>query len=135
MATQIFVNLPVRDLQQSKAFFTALGFSVNPKFSDDNAACIVISDTIYLMLLLHPFFGQFTTKAICQTATHTEVLLAMSTGSREEVDAMMAKALAAGGTEPMPATDLGFMYQRSLQDLDGHLWEVFYMNEAEFPAG
>lgn len=135
MTTKIFVNLPVRDLEKSKSFFTALGFVVNPQFTDHNASCIVISDTIYVMLLVHPFFGQFTSKAIGDTATHTEMLLALSADSREEVDAMMARGLAAGASEPMPVRDMGFMYQRSLQDLDGHLWEVFYMNEADIPAG
>ena len=134
MSKQIFINLPVHDLAKAKAFYTALGHSINPKFSDDNAACVVISDTIYVMLLVHPFFQGFTTKAICNTATHIEALLALSSESRADVDAVMEKALAAGGKEPSPARDLGFMYQRTFDDLDGHTWEVFHMDEAAFPG-
>ena len=128
MSKKIFVNLPVADLAKAKAFYTALGYSINPKFSDDNAACVVISDTIYVMLLVNPFFQGFTAKAICDTATHIETLLALSAESRAEVDAIMQKALAAGGKEPSPARDLGFMYQRGFQDLDGHLWEIAHMD-------
>lgn len=134
MPKQIFVNLPVADLAKAKAFYTAIGHSINPKFSDDNAACVVISDTICVMLLVHPFFQGFTTKAICNTATHIEALLALSSESRADVDAVMEKALAAGGKEPSPARDLGFMYQRTFEDLDGHTWEVFHMDEAAFPG-
>ena len=134
MSKQIFINLPVNDLAKAKAFYTAIGHSINPKFSDDNAACVVISDTIYVMLLVHPFFQGFTTKAICNTATHIEALLALSMESRADVDAVMEKALAAGGKEPSPARDLGFMYQRTFEDLDGHTWEVFHMDEAAFPG-
>lgn len=134
MPRQIFVNLPVADLAKAKAFYTAIGHSIDPKFSDDNAACVVISDTIYVMLLVHPFFQGFTTKAICNTATHIEALLALSSESRADVDAVMEKALAAGGKEPSPARDLGFMYQRTFEDLDGHTWEVFHMDEAAFPG-
>ena len=134
MPKQIFVNLPVADLAKAKAFYTAIGHSINPKFSDDNAACVVISDTIYVILLVHPFFQGFTTKAICNTATHIEALLALSMESRADVDAVMEKALAAGGKEPSPARDLGFMLQRTFEDLDGHTWEVFHMDEAAFPG-
>ena len=134
MPRQIFVNLPVADLAKAKAFYTAIGHSINPKFSDDNAACVVISDTIYVMLLVHPFFQGFTTKAICNTATHIEALLALSSESRADVDAVMEKALAAGGKEPSPARDLGCMYHRTFEDLDGHAWEVFHMDEAAFPG-
>lgn len=134
MSKQIFINLPVADLAKAKAFYTAIGHSINPKFSDDNAACVVVSDTIYVMLLVHPFFQGFTTKTICNTATHIEALLALSTESRADVDATMEKALAAGGKEPSPARDLGFMYQRTFEDLDGHTWEIFFMDEAAFPG-
>lgn len=129
MSTQIFVNLPVRDLDKAKAFFNALGYSVNPQFTDANAACLVISDTIYVMLLVEPFFQGFTRKPLCDARTHTEVLLCLSVDSRSGVDAMVAKALAAGGREPMEAKDYGFMYQRGFEDLDGHLWEVVHMDE------
>ena len=133
MSHQIFVNLPVRDLDASKAFFTALGYASNPQFTDENAACIVISDSIYVMLLVEPFFQGFTRKAICDSRTHTEVILCLSADSRAAVDSMADKALAAGGSEPMEAKDYGFMYQRSFQDLDGHLWEVVHMDEGAIP--
>ena len=134
MSTQIFVNLPVRDLDKAKGFFNALGYSVNPQFTDANAACLVISDTIYVMLLVEPFFQGFTRKPLCDARTHTEVLLCLSVDSRNSVDAMVAKALAAGGREPMEAKDYGFMYQRGFEDLDGHLWEVVHMDEGGPPA-
>lgn len=134
MPTQIFVNLPVRNLAKAKAFYAALGHTINPKFTNDDAACVVVSDTIYVMLLVHPFFSGFTSKAICDTSTHIETLLALSTENRANVDAVMDKALAAGGKEPSPARDHGFMYQRTFEDLDGHTWEVFYMDEAAFPG-
>ncbi|SDR19580.1 hypothetical protein SAMN05428982_3543 [Pseudoxanthomonas sp. CF385] len=134
MSTQIFVNLPVRDLDKAKAFFNALGYAVNPQFTDANAACLVISDTIYVMLLVEPFFQGFTRKPLCDARTHTEVLLCLSVDSRSSVDAMVAKALAAGGREPMEAKDYGFMYQRGFEDLDGHLWEVVHMDESGAPA-
>lgn len=134
MSTQIFVNLPVRDLDKAKAFFNALGYSVNPQFTDANAACLVISDTIYVMLLVEPFFQGFTRKPLCDARTHTEVLLCLSVDSRSDVDAMVAKALAAGAREPMEAKDYGFMYQRGFEDLDGHLWEVVHMDENGPPA-
>lgn len=127
MSTQIFVNLPVRDLAAAKAFYLALGYDINLNFSDDNAACIVISESIAVMLLVHPFFRTFTTKDICDTGTHTEAILCLSAGSRDEVDALIARVLAAGGGEPVPAQDHGFMYGRSFNDLDGHHWEVMHM--------
>ena len=134
MSHQIFVNLPVRDLDASKAFFRALGYASNPQFTDENAACVVISDSIYVMLLVEPFFQGFTRKAICDSRTHTEMILCLSAESRAAVDSMVDKALAAGGSEPMEAKDYGFMYQRSFQDLDGHQWEVVHMDEAGMPA-
>ncbi|MCH6484864.1 VOC family protein [Pseudoxanthomonas sp. LH2527] len=134
MTTQIFVNLPVRDLPASRAFFGALGYRANLKFTNDDAACLVISDTIYVMLLVEPFFQGFTRKTICDARTHTEVILCLSADSRSAVDVLVDKALAAGGSEPMEAKDYGFMYQRSFQDLDGHLWEVVHMDEDAMPA-
>ena len=134
MSTQIVVNLPVRDLPASKAFFNALGYATNPSFTNDEAACLVISDSIYVMLLVEPFFQGFTRKTICDARTHTEVILCLSADSRSAVDALVDKALAAGGSEPMEAKDYGFMYQRSFQDLDGHLWEVVHMDEDAMPA-
>ncbi|WP_303637744.1 MULTISPECIES: VOC family protein [Stenotrophomonas] len=124
----IFVNLPVKDLEKSKAFFAALGYSFNPTFTNDDAAGMVISDSIYVMLLTQPFFQQFTTKRLADAHTHTEVITALSSPSREAVDQTLEKALAAGASEPQPARDYGFMYQRGFQDLDGHLWEIAHMD-------
>jgi predicted lactoylglutathione lyase len=134
MARMIFVNLPVRDLEKSKAFHVALGHTINPKFTDDNAASVVVSDSIYFMLLKHEFFQGFTERKICNTSTHVEVLVALSMDSRAEVDALLARALSAGGREAGSPRDYGFMYQRSFTDPDGHTFEIFYMNEAEFPG-
>ena len=134
MSTQIFVNLPVRDLQASKAFFNALGYATNPTFTNDDAACIVVSDTIYVMLLTEPFFQGFTRKTIGDARTHTEVILCLSAETRAGVDALADKALAAGGRETLEAKDYGFLYQRSFQDLDGHQWEVVHMDEGAMPA-
>jgi predicted lactoylglutathione lyase len=134
MSNQIFVNLPVRDLQASKAFFNALGYATNPTFTNDDAACIVVSDTIYVMLLTEPFFQGFTRKTIGDARTHTEVILCLSAETRAGVDALADKALAAGGRETLEAKDYGFMYQRSFQDLDGHQWEVVHMDEGAVPT-
>ena len=134
MSTQIFVNLPVRDLEKSKAFFAALGYATNPQFTDDNAACVVISDAIYVMLLVEPFFQGFTRKTIADARTQTEVILCLSADTRAGVDALADKAIAAGGSETLEAKDYGFMYQRSFQDLDGHQWEVVHMDEGAMPA-
>ncbi|MDH1195283.1 VOC family protein [Stenotrophomonas sp. GD03958] len=124
----IFVNLPVQDLEKSKAFFSALGYSFNPTFTNDDAACMVISESIFVMLLTQPFFKQFTNKAIADAHSHTEVITCLSADSRKAVDLLVDKALAAGASEPQPARDLGFMYQRGFQDLDGHLWEIAHMD-------
>ena len=134
MGKQIFVNLPVRDLAKARAFHEALGHTINPKFSDDNAACVVISEGIHVMLLMQPYFQSFTEKKVCDAATHIETLVALSTDSREGVDDLMRRALAAGGTEAGAVRDYGFMYQRSVADPDGHTFELFYMNESEFPG-
>jgi hypothetical protein len=132
---QIFVNLPVKNLDKAKAFFAALGYTFNPKFTDANAACMVIhEDSIYAMLLVEDFFKTFTTKSITDTSKSTEVLLCLSCESRAEVDELVAKAKAAGGTTPREPQDYGFMYGHGFQDLDGHLWEVMYMDpNAEIP--
>ncbi|WAC62213.1 glyoxalase/bleomycin resistance/extradiol dioxygenase family protein [Pseudoxanthomonas sp. SL93] len=134
MPTQIFVNLPVRDLEASKAFFKQLGYDTNPQFTDHQAACLVISDTIHVMLLVEPFFQGFTRKAICDARTQTEVILCLSADSRADVDALLAKALVAGASEPIAAKDYGFMYQRGFQDIDGHLWELVHMDEGAMPT-
>lgn len=130
MARMIFVNLPVSDLDRSKAYFTAIGYVVKPQFTNEDAACLVISDTIYLMLLVRPFFATFTDREIVDARSATEVLVALSADSREDVDAVADAALAAGATEPRPAVDYGFMYQRSIADLDGHVWEYVWMDPA-----
>ncbi|MFF3063108.1 VOC family protein [Oerskovia sp. NPDC057915] len=126
--TQIFVNLPVADLEKSKAFYTQLGFSINAQFTDENASCVVVSDTIYVMLLTHDFFRRFTSKDIVDAQSATEVINAISAESRPGVDELADRALAAGGSQTNPPQDEGFMYSRSFSDLDGHLWEVMYMD-------
>ncbi|HVZ44799.1 MAG TPA: VOC family protein [Ramlibacter sp.] len=130
MARKIFVNLPVRDLQRSQAFFKALGFSVNPQFTNEQGACMVISGDIFAMLLVEPFFQTFTNKPLADAARSTEVLVALSCDSREEVDTFVKKALAAGGTSPMKPQDHGFMYGHGFTDPDGHMWEVVWMDPA-----
>ncbi len=128
MTTQIFVNLPVKDLARSVAFFEQLGYRFDAKFTDENATCMIIGDSIFVMLLVETFFQTFTPKRIADAHTTTEAIVAIAVASRAEVDALMAKALAAGGTASSETRDLGFMYQRGYQDLDGHLWELFYMD-------
>lgn len=130
MATQIFVNLPVKDLKKSIEFFTKLGYTFNAQFTDENATCMVISDTIYAMLLVEPYFKDFTKQEICDTSKCNEVLLALSTDSKEKVNEMLEKVIAAGGKEFSEPKDHGFMYIRNFQDLDGHVWEIFWMDPA-----
>lgn len=124
---QLFVNLAVADLPRSKAFFEALGFGFNPQFTDANAACMIVSEQGFVMLLVEPFFRGFTNKSLCDTRTANEALLALSCDSRAEVDDLVARALAAGGSAAMPPMDHGFMYGHSFYDPDGHHWEVFCM--------
>lgn len=128
MPRKIFVNLPVKDLQRSIDFFTALGFTFNQQFTDDKATCMVISDDIYAMLLTEERFLNFTNKKIADAFTSTEVLLSLTCESREEVDEMVSKAIAAGGSAPNPKQEYDFMYAHGFQDLDGHIWEVFWMD-------
>jgi len=130
MSRKIFLNLPVSDLGKSIAFFEALGFSRNPQFSDDTAACIVVSDEIFVMLGTHAKFREFTPKEICDTSKAVEVLISLSCSSREEVDSLVAKALAAGGTTYDEPEDFGFMYTHSFVDLDGHGWGLLHMTES-----
>lgn len=134
MAKQIFVNLPVKDLDRSVAFFTALGFTFNPMFTDQNATCMIVSDDIFVMLLVEPFFKSFTPKPVCDAHAQTEVIVCLGVASRAEVEDLVAKALAAGGTTPNPAKDYGFMYQHGFADPDGHLWELAYMDMNAFPG-
>ena len=129
MATKIFVNLPVKDLNRTVEFFTKLGFAFNPQFTDENATCMIIGEDIYVMLLVERFFKTFTNKEICDVAKDAGVIVALSAESREKVDQMMNRVLGAGGKEFRDPQDHGWMYGRSFQDIDGHLWEIIYMNE------
>jgi predicted lactoylglutathione lyase len=134
MAKKIFINLPVADLQKSMTFYTAIGFTNNPQFTDETAACMVLSDEIYVMLLTHPKFKEFTKKEIGNAFTTASVINSLSVDSVDEVNTMADKALAAGGKETNEPKDYGFMQQRSFQDVDGHLWEVVYMDVTKFPT-
>jgi len=133
MARKIFVNLPTRDLERSKAFFTALGFSLNPQFSNEKGACMVISEDIYAMLLTEPFFQTFTKKPVSDGKS-TEVLLCLSCESRAEVDDLVKKAVAAGGRTANAPQDHGFMYGHGFEDPDGHGWELMWMDMAAAPS-
>ena len=135
MPRTIFVNLPVRDLAKATEFYVALGFTLNPQFSGNGSSCIVISDTIYLMLLSHETFSQFSPKPICDTSQSLEVLNTLNCESREEVDEFVCRARAAGGTSSPEAEDSGFMYQHDFLDLDGHGWGLFYMDMSQMPQG
>jgi uncharacterized protein len=130
MATKIFVNLPVKNLKKSIEFFTKLGFTFNSQFTDETATCMIVTEDIYIMLLTHEKFKTFTPKEICDATKSTEVLLALSIESRAKVDELVSKAVAAGGTTYNNAQDHGFMYSHGFQDLDGHIWEVFYMDQS-----
>lgn len=131
MATKIFVNLPVKDLERSKDFFSKIGYTFNAQFTDEKAACMVISEDIYAMLLTEPFFKSFIPATeIADASKSTEVLIALSADSKEKVNEIVDKALAAGGTKLREPEDHGFMYSRSFQDVDGHIWEVLWMDPA-----
>ena len=129
MTTQIFVNLPVKDLSRTVEFFKKLGFAFNPQFTNENATCMIINNNIFVMLLVEKFFKTFTKKEICDTTKDTEVIIALSTESREKVDEMMQNVFEAGGNESREPEDYGWMYGRSFQDINGHLWEIIYMDE------
>jgi predicted lactoylglutathione lyase len=124
----MFVNLPVSDLDRAKAFFGRLGFSFNPKFTDDKAACMVVSDAGYVMLIHQAFYRTFTRRELCDTTRQNEGLVALSCESRGEVDGLVRTAVAAGGSQAMPPIDHGFMYERSFYDPDGHHWAVLWMD-------
>ncbi|MBZ0271355.1 VOC family protein [bacterium] len=130
MATKIFVNLPVKDLARSVEFFTALGYAFNPQFTDENATCMIIAEDIYAMLLVEPFFKNFTPKPIADATATTEALVALSQDSREAVDEICNKAFAAGGRNYKAPQDHGFMYGWGFEDPDGHIWEHFWMDPA-----
>jgi predicted lactoylglutathione lyase len=128
MSTKIFVNLPVKSLPKSIEFFTKLGYRFNPQFTDETATCMIISDDIYVMLLTEAKFSTFTPKKICDATKNTEVLICLSCENREKVDEMVGKAVAAGGSTYSEPKDYGFMFQHGFQDLDGHIWELIYMD-------
>ncbi|MFD7441877.1 VOC family protein [Streptomyces sp. NPDC059909] len=128
MPQMIFVNLPVKDLEKSKTFWTRLGYSFSPQFTDENAACLVFSDTIFAMLHTGPHFKEFTRKDVADASATTEVIIALSAGSREKVDELADGALEAGGSPANETQDYGFMYLRSFQDPDDHIWEVTWMD-------
>jgi uncharacterized protein len=130
MATAIFVNLPVSDVQRSSSFFTALGYTINPQFSDDSTACVVFSDTIYAMLLAEARFKDFTPKVVADAHTATEAIICLGAASRHDVDRIADAALANGGSRVLDLQDHGFMYGRSFTDPDGHIWEVMWMDPA-----
>jgi predicted lactoylglutathione lyase len=136
MAKQIFINLPVRDLAKSRAFYEAIGAVNNPQFSDETAACMVLSDTLFVMLLTHPKWASFTNKPIADARQASEVMLALSADDRAAVDALVNGAGAQGGKADVnPVQDLGFMYGRSFEDPDGHIWETFHMDMSQMPQG
>ena len=134
MHKQIFVNLPVADLPRSQAFFGALGFTFNPQFTNAQAACMVIGEHIYAMLLVEDFFARFTDKPIADATKTSEVLVCLSCESRAEVDDLVARALEAGGSSPRAPQDHGFMYGHGFQDPDGHIWELMFMDMSAVPA-
>lgn len=129
MINQIFVNLPVKNLSITVEFFKKLGFSFNPQFTDENATCMIISGNIFVMLLVEKFFKTFTNKEICDTTKDTEMIIALSAESRQKVDEMIRRVIEAGGKETREPQDHGWMYGRSFEDINGHLWEIIYMDE------
>jgi predicted lactoylglutathione lyase len=133
MAKQIFINLAVKDLQKSMDFYTALGFSNNLQFSDDTGKCMVWSENIFVMIMTHEKFTTFATKPIADTKSYLAGIFSLSVDSVDEVNSILSKGLDAGGTEPNEMKDYGFMQQRTIEDFDGHTWEVFYMDITKFP--
>jgi hypothetical protein len=134
MAKQIFINLAVKDLQKSMDFYTALGFTNNPQFSDDSGKCMVWSENIFVMIMTHEKFSTFATKPLADTKSKLAGLFSLSVDSIDEVNSILTNGLKAGGTEPHEMRDYGFMQQRTIEDFDGHTWEVFYMDLAKFPT-
>jgi hypothetical protein len=133
MAKQVFINLAVKDLQKSMDFYTALGFSNNPQFSDDTGKCMVWSENIFVMIMTHEKFTSFATKPIADTKSNLAGLFSLSVDTVDEVNSILSKGLDAGGKEPTEMRDYGFMQQRTIEDFDGHTWEVFYMDMSKFP--
>ena len=133
MVKQIFINLPVKDLKKTVVFFKELGFEFNPQFTDENAACMMISKDIFSMLIVEKMFKSFTKKKISDAKKSTEAIIGLAVNSKKEVDGMVDKAIRAGGNEPRKSLDHGWMYSRSFEDLDRHIWEIFYMDEKKMP--
>lgn len=134
MPRQIFINLPVKDLKKTIDFFTKVGFTFNHKFTDKNATCMILGENLFAMLLVEKFFKTFIKKDIADAAKSAEAIVTLSVDSRQEVDDIVAKAVAAGATTSGDAQDEGWMYERGFQDLDGHLWEFVFMDESKMPA-
>ena len=133
MAKQVFINLAVKNLQKSMDFYTALGFTNNPQFSDDTGKCMAWSENIFVMILSHEKFKNFTTKPIADTKSNIAGLFSLSVDSTEQINNIMKNGLKAGGIEPNEMRDYGFMQQRTIEDFDGHTWEIFYMDITKFP--
>ncbi|KAF2336080.1 VOC family protein [Flavobacterium nitrogenifigens] len=133
MKTKIFLNLAVKDLNRAVSFYNGLGFSTNPKFTNEKGACLVIDENIFVMILAEEFYQTFTKKQICDSTTTSEAIIAISVDTREQVDEMMEKAIKSGGTDYNQTNDYGWMYQRTFLDVDGHHWEVFFMDENQIP--
>ena len=133
MSKQIFINLAVKNLQKSMDFYTALGFTNNPQFSDETAKCMVWSDNIYVMIMTHEKFASFATKPIADTKSNLAGLYSLSVENIDEINKIVTSGLDAGGTEPSEMKDYGFMQQRTIEDFDGHTWEIFFMDMSKFP--
>ena len=133
MGRQIYVNLPIKNMERTQAFFKSLGFGFNPQFTNESGACMVVADDIFVMLLTESFFQGFTKKPVADAKKTTEVLICLSCTSRAEVDELVRKAVAAGGKTPNPPQDHGFMYAHGFEDLDGHQWELTYMDANATP--
>lgn len=134
MSKQVFINLAVSDLQRSMNLYTKMGFTNNPQFSDETAKCMVWSESIFLMIMTHEKFKSFTTKPIADTKANIAGIYSLSVDSVELVNSIVADAVSAGGIEPSEMRDYGFMQQRTIEDFDGHTWEVFYMDVSKFPV-
>jgi uncharacterized protein len=131
---QVFINLPVKDIDRSMDFYTQLGFTINPQFSDDQTKCMVWSEAIFVMIMSHEKFKAFTKKPIADTKSYTAGLFALSAANVNEVNEVIENGLRAGGTEPMPMTDYGFMQLRKIEDHDGHTWEIFFLDTTKIPV-
>lgn len=134
MNTQMYLNLPVKNLSRSIEFFTKLGYTFNPQFTDENATCMIVGENIFVMLVVEKFFQSFIDKQVCDAMKSTETMVGLSCASRAEVDEMVRKAVAAGGAPHRKPQDHGFMYEHGYEDLDGHIWDLFYMEPGATPG-